>query len=79
MLGFEENPLLAKPENESNGEPAENLDDDADDNDDDIPNPNDDFEQGEESNDDNQNSRKVVYDDLAGQSDVEVIAARMCF
>lgn len=76
MQGKDVNPLLSKSlaENDDDDE-ADNPDDDMEASDDDIPNPNDDFEQ-EEVEEDNNNE---VGDDNAGQSQVEVIAARMCF
>jgi hypothetical protein len=75
MQGIDVNPLLSK-ENGDDDE-ADNPDDDMEASDDDIPNPNDDFEQ--EEVEENNNTNKEVGDDCAGQSQVEVIAARMCF
>jgi hypothetical protein len=80
MHGVDPNPLLSMPatENDDDDE-ADKSDDDIEISDDDIPNPNDDFEQEEEAAEEENNGNKAAGDDLAGQSNVEVIAARMCF
>jgi hypothetical protein len=81
MHGVEPNPLLSMPaiENVDEDDDDDQSDDDIEVSDDDIPNPNDDFEQEEEAAEEDSIANNSAGDDLAGQSHVEVIAARMCF